>query len=181
MATLSRSWWRALAFSGAVLFIGLGGSAAFADDPQHDSGAGSTDETQTEGQVIGINTLAPRPFVQIGNVDGTVALYFADPTAIATSAVHYGDYISIIGQKVNENEYLVETVRVDVRAPVNNSPSLVGTGSTTEPIDPSVITDPSVLTDPSVSTVDGSTDDIVDDSDTYPVEDTFTPTQTVGR
>jgi hypothetical protein len=124
MATDRHSFFRGLLFAAVVLIAGVSGSVFLA---QGGARAQSADDTETEGQVVAINSLAPRAMVRIGNVDGTVTLYFKDATALASSTVRFGDYISIVGRKLNELEYEVETLRVDARAATNHASSS-GTG-----------------------------------------------------
>jgi hypothetical protein len=93
----------------------------------HGSGSGSSDDTETEGQVVGMNTLATPPLVRIGNIDGVVTLYFANVDAIAMTGLRFGDYISVVGTKLNETEFRVDTVRVDQPVSINGSTPVQGT------------------------------------------------------
>jgi hypothetical protein len=87
------------------------------------SSSGAPGDAELEGQVIGINTLAPRPLVQLANLDGTVSVYFASVDAIVTAGIRYGDYLSVIGRKLNEFEFEADIARVDFRSPVGPAPT----------------------------------------------------------
>ena len=99
-------------------------SMAWADEPgqaESPSSSGTANDWEIEGQVIGMNTLAPRPLVQVANLDGTVIVYFTSVEAIVTAGIRYGDYISVIGRKLSEVEFEADTARVDFRGPVSHS------------------------------------------------------------
>jgi hypothetical protein len=92
-------------------------------DTNQMGGSGSSDEVQTDGNVIGMNTLVKPPIIKIANLDGLVTLYIRNPDEIVRNGVKVGDYISIIGQKINAFEFNVDIIQVDKRFASSGSSS----------------------------------------------------------
>ena len=100
---------RALVLAAALLLLPLVAASALADDDASSSpGTSAPSADEVAGQVVGINTLAPRPLVQVANLDGTVNLYFISVDQIVMAGVRYGDHISALGRKINELEFEVD-------------------------------------------------------------------------
>jgi hypothetical protein len=115
MATRAGSLLRAF-FLAVVLFAPLSAAGPVrADENQSGGDQAPPSVDEVAGQVVGINTLAPRPLVQVANLDGTVNLYFLSVDLIVMAGVRYGDHISALGRKISELEFEVDEVRVDFR------------------------------------------------------------------
>ena len=110
--------------------IGLAddGDRAETIDTNEMGGSGSSDEVETAGTVIGMNTLVKPPIVKIVNIDGEVILRIRKPDELIRNGVRIGDDISIIGQKVTAFEFNVDIIRVDERGPATPSNDLTSGG-----------------------------------------------------
>jgi hypothetical protein len=93
-----------------------------------DSGPGSSGARgdELEGRVVGINTLAPRPLVQLADLDGTVSVYFASVDAIVSAGIRQGDSLWVMGRRLSESEFEADTARVEVRGAIGRGGSPVG-------------------------------------------------------
>jgi CSLREA domain-containing protein len=69
------------------------------------------DDYGTEGNVVDVVLDAAEPTIIIGNRDGNVTVIMRCKSQCPT--VHVGDYVVIIGEKVNEQLYIAEDVSVE--------------------------------------------------------------------
>ncbi|MCC7104068.1 MAG: hypothetical protein IT307_02915 [Chloroflexi bacterium] len=78
--------------------------------------------------MIGFNTFALPPILQIGNLNGVITLYVRSVEVISTSGVRFGSYVTAFGHRVNDHEFQVTSLRVD-RPPLPPGPSPYPDGS----------------------------------------------------
>jgi hypothetical protein len=86
-------------------------------------------QSQVDGQVVGINSFAQPPIVQIASLEGVLTLRFRTHDHLAQSGLHYGDYVTATGRRLSAQELDVESVRVDSRMPVPQTTSDAADGS----------------------------------------------------
>jgi hypothetical protein len=78
----------------------------------HNKGDDEDQDHVTEGQVIGINTLADPPELTLGAVDGAMLVRVMKTDEIALNGVKLCYYIRIEGEKIHE--YLFEATKISV-------------------------------------------------------------------
>jgi hypothetical protein len=128
MATRAGSLLRVLLLAAVFLAPLSAAGPVRADENQAGGDQTPPSVDEVAGQVVGINTLAPRPLVQVANLDGTVNLYFLSVDLIVMAGVRYGDHISALGRKISEIEFEVDEVRVDFRGTARHDATTATTG-----------------------------------------------------
>jgi hypothetical protein len=92
-------------------------------------GAAQGTGEQLTGQVIGINTAATPPLIQLAGPSGTLIAYFASIDAIAQSGLRFGDTIVVRGQRLSAGEVMVSSITATSPGAAMASPSVPGAGT----------------------------------------------------
>src|SRR5689334_527666 len=102
-----KTHFRALGFAAQAAVLALLVALTGLLSETEDRGAAQSSGDQVAGRVIGINTAATPPLIQLGGTGAMQTAYFATVEALSRSGLRFGDSVLVRGQRLSDREIMV--------------------------------------------------------------------------